>query len=74
MTPLLSFSRSLLLLSVCLVWSSVNAQMLGSWSGDNQLERRQNNRPDTSAFNIVNGRVFTPGLGIILAVRLDHQV
>ncbi|KAF1979548.1 hypothetical protein BU23DRAFT_562959 [Bimuria novae-zelandiae CBS 107.79] len=26
-----------------------------------------NGQPDTSAFNIVNGRIFTPGLGIILA-------
>ncbi|ORY10164.1 hypothetical protein BCR34DRAFT_458735, partial [Clohesyomyces aquaticus] len=26
-----------------------------------------NGKPDTSAFNIVNGQIFTPGLGIILA-------
>ncbi|KAF2640336.1 hypothetical protein P280DRAFT_470020 [Massarina eburnea CBS 473.64] len=35
------------------------------------LSRRQNNnkngQQDKSAFNIVNGRIFTPGLGIILA-------
>jgi hypothetical protein len=42
--------------------------MIGSWAGDHRLQGRQNGRPDTSAFNIVNGRVFTPGLGIILAV------
>lgn len=57
----------------------INAQMLGTWSPDHDpLERRQNgnnnrngqnNGPDTSAFTIVNGRIFTPGLGIILAVR-----
>ncbi|RYO60149.1 hypothetical protein AA0113_g7032 [Alternaria arborescens] len=55
----------------------INAQMLGTWSPDHDpLERRQNgndnrngqnNGPDTSAFTIVNGRIFTPGLGIILA-------
>ncbi|KAG9193853.1 hypothetical protein G6011_03888 [Alternaria panax] len=51
--------------------------MLGTWSSDHgPFERRQNgnnnrngqnNGPDTSAFTIVNGRIFTPGLGIILA-------
>ncbi|KAF1937865.1 hypothetical protein EJ02DRAFT_355839 [Clathrospora elynae] len=50
--------------------------MLGSWSEDQRLQQRQNgssnrngqnNGPDASAFTIVNGRVFTPGLGIILA-------
>lgn len=53
--------------------------MLGPWSaGHGSLAARQNgnnngngrnNGPDTSAFTIVNGRIFTPGLGIILAVR-----
>ncbi|KAF1840280.1 uncharacterized protein K460DRAFT_296209 [Cucurbitaria berberidis CBS 394.84] len=50
--------------------------MVGAWAGHRRLQLRQNgnnnrngqnNKPDTSAFNIVNGRVFTPGLGIILA-------
>ncbi|CAA9959170.1 hypothetical protein PTMSG1_02692 [Pyrenophora teres f. maculata] len=42
--------------------------MLGTWSSTHgALQQRQNNKPDTSAFNIVNGRIFTPGLGIILA-------
>ncbi|KAI4949314.1 hypothetical protein J4E91_005053 [Alternaria rosae] len=55
----------------------VGAQMLGSWSPNHGgFERRQNgdnnrngqnNGPDNSAFTIVNGRIFTPGLGIILA-------
>jgi hypothetical protein len=48
--------------------------MLGSWSASQgQLHVRQNgnnnNGPDTSAFTIVNGRIYTPGLAIILAVR-----
>jgi hypothetical protein len=54
--------------------SVADAQMIGSWAGDQRLEGRQNNRPDTSAFNIVNGRVFTPGIGIILAVRPYHHL
>ncbi|EUC42740.1 hypothetical protein COCMIDRAFT_7752 [Bipolaris oryzae ATCC 44560] len=45
--------------------------MLGSWSpSQRDLYMRQNgnnNGPDTSAFTIVNGRIYTPGLGIILA-------
>ncbi|CAO2652236.1 Nn.00g005190.m01.CDS01 [Neocucurbitaria sp. VM-36] len=50
--------------------------MIGAWAGPQHVQPRQNgnnnrngqnNGPDTSAFNIVNGRVFTPGLGIILA-------
>jgi hypothetical protein len=49
------------------MWNAVDAQMLGSWDSDHRLQGRQNGKPDTSAFNIVNGRVFTPGLGIILA-------
>jgi hypothetical protein len=51
--------------------------MIGSWVGDQRLQGRQNGQngqPDTSAFNIVNGRLFTPGLGIILAVRLYQFV
>ncbi|KAI2482343.1 hypothetical protein Ptr902_06724 [Pyrenophora tritici-repentis] len=53
----------------CLIQSIVEAQMLGTWSSTHgALQQRQNNKPDTSAFNIVNGRIFTPGLGIILAV------
>lgn len=48
--------------------------MIGSWAGDRHLHVRQNNgRPDTSAFNIVNGRIFTPGLGIVLAVSLTYS-
>jgi hypothetical protein len=56
----------------------INAQMLGSWSPNhgglegrqngNNNRNGQNNGPDTGAFTIVNGRIFTPGLGIILAV------
>ncbi|KAH8726461.1 hypothetical protein GQ44DRAFT_613539 [Phaeosphaeriaceae sp. PMI808] len=41
--------------------------MMGEWSGDRRLQGRQNGQKDTSGFNIVNGRIFTPGLGIILA-------
>ena len=50
--------------------------MLGQWGNRHRVMARQNGngnnngQPDTSAFNIVNGRIFTPGLGIILAVRL----
>ncbi|KAF2195784.1 hypothetical protein K469DRAFT_616646 [Zopfia rhizophila CBS 207.26] len=37
-------------------------------NGNNGNKNNNNNgQPDTSAFNIVNGRIFTPGLGIILA-------
>jgi hypothetical protein len=75
MTPLSSsLSLSLLFLSLCLIHSVADAQMIGLWAGDQRMERRQNNRPDTSAFNIVNGRVFTPGIGIILAVRPHHHL
>ena len=51
--------------------------MLGSWAGTHGLRGRQNtnnngngnsNGNGNAAFNIVNGRVFTPGLAIILAV------
>ena len=47
--------------------------MLGEYGGRHRLEARQNGngnngQKDTSAFNIVNGRILTPGLGIILAV------
>jgi hypothetical protein len=45
---------------------------------NNQNNRNQNNNnnnnnngPDTSAFNIMNGRIYTPGLGIILAVSFE---
>ncbi|KAF2711300.1 hypothetical protein K504DRAFT_402155 [Pleomassaria siparia CBS 279.74] len=69
-----SFFQSVFLLSTLLIWGGVQAQMLGEYSGARQqqmLRGRQNNNnnngPDKSAFNIVNGRVFTPGLGIILA-------
>ncbi|KAF1838392.1 hypothetical protein BDW02DRAFT_644612 [Decorospora gaudefroyi] len=67
---------SLTFFSLCLTQSAVEAQTIGTWSSNLQLHNRQNgnnngngqnNGPDTSAFNIVNGRVFTPGLGIILA-------
>src|SRR4051812_16792567 len=77
--PALSFLVSYLIHHV------VDAQMLGTWSSNHAgLQQRQNsnsnngngqnNRPDTSAFNIVNGRIFTPGLGIILAVRLPIPI
>lgn len=48
--------------------------MIGEWDegSGRRIQGRQNNRPDTSAFNIVNGRIYTPGLGIILAVRSHH--
>ena len=68
-----------LLVSLCLIWVSTDAQVIGAWSSNQRILQRQNgnnNRngqndgPNTSAFNIVNGRVFTPGLGIILAVCL----
>lgn len=36
-------------------------------NGNGNGQNGNNNGPDTSAFTIVNGRVFTPGLGIILA-------
>lgn len=73
-----SFFSFLSLFSLCLMHNAVGAQMLGSWSPNHGgFERRQNgdnnrngqnNGPDNSAFTIVNGRIFTPGLGIILAV------
>ncbi|KAH7118747.1 hypothetical protein B0J11DRAFT_74486 [Dendryphion nanum] len=57
----------LFLVASCWVWGGV----LGKTLEGDRLERRQNrnnnNGPNTSAFNIVNGRVFTPGLAIILA-------
>ena len=37
----------------------------------NNNNQNNNNGPDTSAFNIMNGRIFTPGLGIILAVSSE---
>ncbi|KAF2274660.1 uncharacterized protein EI97DRAFT_421799 [Westerdykella ornata] len=75
---LLSHSRFLLLfMSSGLLWTETTGQMLGDWNRRGLLRTRQNgggrnnngnnNGPDTSAFNIVNGRVYTPGLGIILA-------
>jgi hypothetical protein len=45
----------------------------GNSNNDNNNDNQNgnnNNGPDTSAFDIMNGRVFTPGLAIILAVRL----
>jgi hypothetical protein len=72
------YFQPLFVISLCLICST-DAQMIGAWPPNQQLQQRQNgnnnrngqnNGPDTSAFNIVNGRVFTPGLGIILAVRL----
>ncbi|KAH7064364.1 hypothetical protein BKA63DRAFT_171864 [Paraphoma chrysanthemicola] len=68
MTSLFPLSRITFLLSLCLILhSAVDAQIIGSWADDHRLHARQNGRPDTSAFNIVNGRIFTPGLAIILA-------
>jgi hypothetical protein len=72
------------ILSVVLLWECVRAQMLGSWqsgSGGRHIRARQNGndgnnnneQPDTSAFNIQNGRIFTPGLGILLAVRILYN-
>jgi hypothetical protein len=82
MTKLISSLSLLAFLSSCLLWSEVSSQMLGDYGKHHQLPARQdgngggnnnnnngnNNGPDTSAFNIVNGRILTPGLGIILAV------
>ena len=57
------------------IWSGVQVELLGDGRGG-QLEGRQNGNNNnngqqrTSAFNIVNGRIFTPGLAIILAVRI----
>lgn len=59
--------------------------MLGSWSanpgelhvrqnGNDKNGNGQNNGPDNSAFTIVNGRIYTPGLGIILAVCARRYV
>ncbi|KAL5115242.1 hypothetical protein ACEQ8H_006834 [Pleosporales sp. CAS-2024a] len=68
MTPLFFLPETLLIFSLFLIWSTVDAQAIGSWVGGNRpVQRRQNGQPDTSAFDIVNGRIFTPGLGIILS-------
>ncbi|KAF2105578.1 hypothetical protein BDV96DRAFT_677389 [Lophiotrema nucula] len=71
MVEISSFLRSILLLSSCLIWRGVEGQMLGEYGGRQRVRARQNNgnngQKDTSAFNIVNGRILTPGLGIILA-------
>ncbi|KAL6711673.1 hypothetical protein ACN47E_004607 [Coniothyrium glycines] len=71
----LSF-RTLLLCVFCSLWVlGGGTQMIGGWNSI-QHERRQNsndngngqgNVEDNSAFSIVNGRIFTPGLGIVLA-------
>ncbi|KAF2000591.1 hypothetical protein P154DRAFT_491773 [Amniculicola lignicola CBS 123094] len=69
MTKLYSLLYSILSIWSTLIWGNVNGQMLGDFGGG-RIQRRQNGnngQPDTSAFNIVNGRIFTPGLGIILA-------
>lgn len=50
--------------------SQLGRRQNGNNNGNNNNVNGQNgnnNGPDTSAFTIVNGRVFTPGLGIILA-------
>jgi len=65
-----------------MTWEGSEAQMLGQWgngngsgsvNGHHVVARQNNGQPDTSAFNIVNGRIFTPGLGIILAVSLKSH-
>ncbi|KAF2746803.1 hypothetical protein M011DRAFT_468095 [Sporormia fimetaria CBS 119925] len=72
----LSFSHlSILFLIVGLIPHYASSQMIGSYRNPNTLRARQNrnqnngnnNNPDTSAFNIENGRILTPGLAIILA-------
>ncbi|KAF9733047.1 hypothetical protein PMIN06_005428 [Paraphaeosphaeria minitans] len=70
MIGLPSFLRSILVLAT--IWENGNGQMLGQWGKRHRVVARQNGNgnngePDTNAFNIVNGRIFTPGLGIILA-------
>jgi hypothetical protein len=83
MIHLLSSLPFAVLLSSSLLWSEGAGQMLGDYGKHHQLRARQNGngngdnndngnngQPDTSAFNIVNGRIFTPGLGIILAVSV----
>ncbi|KAL5375297.1 hypothetical protein DPSP01_011307 [Paraphaeosphaeria sporulosa] len=71
MIGLPSFLRSVLVLAT--LWENGNGQMLGQWGNRHRVVARQNGngnnngQPNTSAFNIVNGRIFTPGLGIILA-------
>lgn len=47
------------------IWARQNG------NGNNNDNNNNNGQPDTSAFNIVNGRIFTPGLGIILAVSVE---
>lgn len=50
-----------------------NGNNNGNNNNNNNNDKNNNNgQPDTSAFNIVNGRIFTPGLGIILAVSAKH--
>ncbi|KAF2257689.1 hypothetical protein CC78DRAFT_599276 [Lojkania enalia] len=59
------------------LWKEVRGQTVGDYIVGRRIRARQdgngnnnnnnNGGPDTSAFNIVNGRIFTPGLGIILA-------
>ncbi|KAF2876700.1 hypothetical protein BDV95DRAFT_536524 [Massariosphaeria phaeospora] len=76
-----SLFRSFLICTCFIIWGGVNGQMIGRYKDREQLWPRQNgngnnnnkndnnnnNGPNTSAFNIENGRIFTPGLGIILA-------
>lgn len=50
-----------------------NGNQNGNNNNNNNNNNGNNNGPDTSAFNIVNGRIFTPGLGIILAVSVHHS-
>jgi hypothetical protein len=83
MIKVLSSIPFLVLLLSSLLWREAAGQMLGDYGKHHQLRARQNGNgngnnnnngngnnggPDTSAFNLVNGRIFTPGLGIILAV------
>jgi hypothetical protein len=80
MTLLIPPPRFLIPLLSCVIWSAVDAQMLGSWAGNHGLRGRQNNNDNgngnsnnndngkNGAFNVVNGRIFTPGLAIVLAV------
>lgn len=53
-----------------LAWREVCGHAASAHGHAHQLAARADGGggADTSAFNIVNGRIFTPGLAIILAV------
>jgi hypothetical protein len=60
MAPLLQLA--LAFLSACLLSRIAAAQMVGTFQNDTTF--------NTNSFDLVNGRIFTPGLAIIASVTI----